>query len=123
MSGFPSEQEPGRIGESINCKRANSKAAELEARAALLGSLAKSQQALARILDSVADITEQSPHAARSLREQALSLTAYQESIAETVTRLGWRRRVRKRGQAGAPWLKPGLRFNRDAKEAGGGEG
>jgi hypothetical protein len=124
MDDFARECQLSQHGKlvSTDAHEEGCRTAELKARAAMLGSLARSQQALARILDSVADISEHSPHAARLLREQAGSLTAYQESIAETVTGLAWRRRVRKRGRAGEPWLQPGLRLGRRAsfEEAGG---
>ncbi|CAM4080460.1 hypothetical protein L1N85_08985 [Paenibacillus alkaliterrae] len=79
---------------------------EREARAAILFSLAKSQQALARILDSMADVVDSSPESAKLLRDNVRSLTDLQETIAETVTGLAWRRRVKRRGTPAEPWLQ-----------------
>lgn len=85
---------------------------EREARAAFMASLARSQEALARILDSIADIADCSPDTAKLLRDNVRSLTGMQETIAEAVTSLAWRRRIKRRGNPAAPWLKPQLRLS-----------
>lgn len=99
---------------------------EREARAAFLASLARSQEALARILDSIADVAECSPDTAKLLRDNVRSLTEMQETIAEAVTSLAWRRRIKRRGNPSAPWLKPQLRLSggrcRKTRECSGGE-
>lgn len=51
----------------------------------LVESIAKSQAAMARMLDSLADISEQSPDIARHLAENIKILTRYQQAIAQTV--------------------------------------
>lgn len=84
---------------------------EREARAALIASLAKSQEALARILDSIADVADCSPDTAKLLRDNVRSLTGMQETIADAVTSLSWRRRIKWQGKPAAPWLQPQLRL------------
>ncbi|MGM0882634.1 MAG: hypothetical protein ACQEXQ_16525 [Bacillota bacterium] len=83
-----------------------------EAQIAFIASLAKSQEALARILDSVADVADCSPDTAKLLRDNVRSLTSMQETIAEAVTSLAWRRRSKRRGKPAKPWLQPQLRIN-----------
>ncbi|MBW7458496.1 hypothetical protein ACFOLF_27735 [Paenibacillus sepulcri] len=80
---------------------------EWEARLELIRSIANSQQAIARILDSVAGISEYSPGMAKSISENMRSLTAMQMSIAETVGLVRLRRP--KQGKPGRPWLRAGL--------------
>jgi hypothetical protein len=82
---------------------------EREARADLLASLARSQQALARILECVADVTGSSQGTAKLLRDNVRSLTDLQETIAEAVTCLAWRRRVKRKGKPTKPWIQPKL--------------
>ncbi|MDQ0058861.1 hypothetical protein [Paenibacillus harenae] len=57
------------------------------AKASLISSLAKSQHALARILDSIANVADQSPETARLLRDNVHMLTNMQRSMAEAVLR------------------------------------
>lgn len=83
-----------------------------EARIAFLASLAKSQEALARILNSVAEVADCSPDTAKLLRDNVRSLTSMQETIAEAVTSLAWRRRIKRRGKPAKPWLQHQLRMN-----------
>jgi len=80
---------------------------EWEARIELIRSIARSQQAMARILDSVADIAEHSPGMAKSIRENVRSLTAMQLAMTETVT--GVRMRRPQTGNPAKPWLHEGL--------------
>lgn len=51
----------------------------------LIDSIAKSQTAMARILDSLADVSDHSAEAARHLAQNIQTLTRYQQAIAETV--------------------------------------
>ncbi|MBD2871518.1 hypothetical protein [Paenibacillus arenilitoris] len=90
-----------------------SKLPEYEAKAALLLSLAKSQEALARILDSIAELSECSPGMASMLRDNVCAMTSLQETIADAVTEMKWRRRRVKRGLPGKPWLKPSASIRR----------
>ncbi|WP_138755438.1 hypothetical protein [Paenibacillus sinopodophylli] len=82
---------------------------ELETRMAFLSALARSQNALARILESMAEAGECSPHTSKLLQDNVSTLTAMQESIAETVTGLAWRRRNVRKGRPVQPWLQPKL--------------
>jgi hypothetical protein len=99
---------------------------EREARAAFIASLARSQEALARILDSIADVADCSPDTAKLLRDNVRSLTGMQETIAEAVTSLAWRRRINRQGNPAAPWLKHQLRSsgvsNAKTRECPGGD-
>ena len=80
---------------------------EWEARIELVRSIASSQQAIARILNSVADVSEQSPGMAKSIRENVRSLTAMQLTMAESVA--GVRLRRPRRGIPAKPWLNEGV--------------
>lgn len=51
----------------------------------LIDSIAKSQTAMARILDSLADVSDQSAETARHLAHNIQALTRYQQAMAETV--------------------------------------
>ncbi|MGO4181171.1 hypothetical protein AB4Z45_10735 [Paenibacillus sp. MCAF9] len=82
---------------------------EREARAAFLASLARSQGALARILESIADVSDASQGTVKLLRDNVRSLTELQETIAESVTSLAWHRRVKRKGNPTKPWLQPEL--------------
>ncbi|MFC5648060.1 hypothetical protein ACFPYJ_02820 [Paenibacillus solisilvae] len=77
---------------------------EWEARIELIHSIARSQQAVARILDSIADVADHSPDMAKSIRENVASLTAMQLTMAKTVA--GMRlKRAKKQGIPSKPWL------------------
>ncbi|GIO66206.1 hypothetical protein VQ056_16505 [Paenibacillus sp. JTLBN-2024] len=56
---------------------------EQEAKLELIASIARSQQALARILGSIADISSHSELSARSLSENIRLLTQYQAAMCE----------------------------------------
>lgn len=56
---------------------------EHEAKLDLIASIAQSQQALARILSSIADISSHSELSARSLKENIRLLTQYQATMCE----------------------------------------
>lgn len=51
----------------------------------LVDSIAKSQTAMARILDSLADVSDHSAETARHLAQNIQVLTKYQQAIAQTV--------------------------------------
>ncbi|WP_274649451.1 hypothetical protein [Paenibacillus humicola] len=76
---------------------------EWEARIELLRSIANSQRAIARILDSVADVSGHSPGMAKSIRENIRSLTAMQLTMAESA--VGVKLRRPKCGRPARPWL------------------
>ncbi|WP_458123910.1 hypothetical protein [Paenibacillus sp. Z3-2] len=91
---------------------------EQEAKLALIESIAHSQEALARILDSVASVTAHSEVSARSLAENIRLLSRYQEEMSRMVT--GIRLARIQHGEPGLPWLKdPGcaIRIVRDIQE------
>ncbi|WP_337098995.1 hypothetical protein [Paenibacillus sp. YIM B09110] len=60
---------------------------EQAAKASLIHSIAKSQHALARILDSIANVAEQSPETAKLLRDNIRMLTDMQRAMAEAMIR------------------------------------
>lgn len=69
----------------------------------ILESLSRSQKALARMIEHIAEVTTDSEALRRRLLENIPALTAYQESIAAHLT--GWRVRRRKKGNPAPPWL------------------
>ncbi|WP_342552607.1 hypothetical protein [Paenibacillus sp. FSL R7-0652] len=77
---------------------------EQEVKLALIESIAHSQQALARILDSVASVSSHSEVSARSLAENIRLLSRYQEEMSRMVT--GIRLTRIRYGEPGLPWLK-----------------
>ncbi|MCK6076169.1 hypothetical protein [Paenibacillus silvae] len=77
---------------------------EREVKLALIESIAHSQQALARILDSVASVSSHSEVSARSLAENIRLLSRYQEEMSRMVT--GVRLSRISYGEPGLPWLK-----------------
>ncbi|MDN4604532.1 hypothetical protein B2I21_14100 [Chryseobacterium mucoviscidosis] len=91
---------------------------EQEAKLSLIESIAHSQQALARILDSVASVSAHSEVSARSLAENIRLLSRYQEEMSRMVT--GIRLAQIQHGEPGEPWLKdPGyaIRMVRNIQE------
>ncbi|WP_341278747.1 hypothetical protein [Paenibacillus sp. FSL H8-0537] len=83
---------------------------EREVKLEVLASIARSQLALARILNSVADVAELAPQTAKRIGENVRLLTNMQEQLAESVT--GWpvrSYRVRT-GKPPEPWLRNELR-------------
>ncbi|WP_338552278.1 hypothetical protein [Paenibacillus sp. KS-LC4] len=78
---------------------------EREVKLEVLSSIARSQHALARILNSVADVAELAPQTAKRIGENVRILTNMQAQLAESVT--GWpvrSYRVRT-GKPPEPWL------------------
>lgn len=97
---------------------------ERAAKAALLGSLAKSQLALAKILDSIADVASGSPETAKLLRDNVRSLTLLQQTMAEAVTRVEWEKRWSRDRRPDRLWSYPDkhrgkLKFGRLKRKAG----
>ncbi|WP_219838445.1 hypothetical protein [Paenibacillus sp. R14(2021)] len=79
---------------------------EREARIALLNALSRSQQAVARILDSVADTAHYAPGMAQSIAGNMKSIAAMQQSLTAMVRTLEHRPGKRRTGSAAAkPWL------------------
>ncbi|SMF89508.1 hypothetical protein SAMN05661091_4673 [Paenibacillus uliginis N3/975] len=78
---------------------------EREAKVAMISSIARSQDALAGILENIAEITAHSDVTARKLAENIRLLNAYQSVMAEMLT--GIRLNRSKLGKPASPWLKP----------------
>lgn len=76
----------------------------LEARLSMLESLARSQAAVARMLESAADAARCADIPARLIRQELRALARVQSAMLETVsgTRL---RRIRRGGPPAPPWL------------------
>ncbi|RXZ81205.1 hypothetical protein EBB07_16065 [Paenibacillaceae bacterium] len=84
---------------------------EREVKLELIASIARGQNALARVLESVADLSEQSPALTKSIREQVRLLTGIQLTMAEMLT--GTRLRNYRLGKPGKVWLADGVRASR----------
>ncbi|MFB6366736.1 hypothetical protein ACFCP7_22250 [Paenibacillus elgii] len=69
----------------------------------ILHSLARSQRALARMIESMADVVGGSEAAARNLLAHMEAISRYQRQIAVKMT--GVRIRRLRRGSPGRPWL------------------
>ncbi|GAB6991510.1 hypothetical protein [Paenibacillus pini] len=76
---------------------------EHETKLALVSSIAQSQQALARILSSIADISAYSELSARNLQENIRLLSQYQGIMCEMLTGISLHRRID--GIPTSPWL------------------
>ncbi|WP_136608386.1 hypothetical protein [Paenibacillus dokdonensis] len=76
---------------------------EQEAKLSIIASIANSQQALARILSSIADISSHSELSARSLKENIRLLTQYQATMCEMLE--GIKLCHPRRGTPAPPWL------------------
>lgn len=70
----------------------------------LIDSIAQSQVAMARMMSSMADITEQSEATARHLTENIRILTKYQDAMARTICGLTLHRVYY--GTPTLPWIK-----------------
>lgn len=69
----------------------------------LMGSIAKSQEALARMLTSAADVTDMTGVTPQTLQEHVRVLTGMQGALLQIVTGMSWRPPTR--GTPAAPWL------------------
>lgn len=78
---------------------------ERESRIELIRSIAQSQGAIARILNSIADITETSPGMSTCMRDNLRTLTALQLTMAEMTTGARFRRVRTRTGSSANPWL------------------
>ncbi|WP_127578764.1 hypothetical protein [Paenibacillus koleovorans] len=75
----------------------------------MLHSLARSQKALARMIESLADVTEQSIDTAAGLRENIRAIAEYQRTMAEKVAEIELPDTVR-RSTPSSPWTNGSLR-------------
>lgn len=89
---------------------------EQEARYAVISSIAKSQEALAGILDSIADISAHSETTAKSLAENIRLLTSYQSVMCGMLTGISLRRS--KEGKPSSPWLDKDAAFGSTGRKA-----
>ncbi|MGQ7885124.1 hypothetical protein [Paenibacillus sp. WC2504] len=69
----------------------------------ILESLARSQRALARIIESVADSVESSPQLAGQIADNLTAIVSYQRILTKKI--VGLRIRVKQKGTAKQPWL------------------
>lgn len=76
---------------------------ETEIKLDILGSLARSQRALADMLEAIAALTQESPEAAGQLRKQAEVLVRHQTILAEKLYGIRISRIVK--GKPGKVWL------------------
>ncbi|MFM9280051.1 hypothetical protein [Paenibacillus jiagnxiensis] len=76
---------------------------EQEVKLSLLESIAVSQQAVARMMNSVSDIIPHSGMSAKSLEETLRLLTSYQEQITRMIAGIPLNRRLE--GSPGLPWM------------------
>ncbi|RUS44644.1 hypothetical protein [Cohnella sp. AR92] len=81
---------------------------EWEVKLTLLQSIARSQEALARILESVADVAVHSEPSAVVMREHVRELSNLQAALVEAVTGQRWK--APRIGRASPPWLSRKLR-------------
>ncbi|GGA05594.1 hypothetical protein GCM10008018_59490 [Paenibacillus marchantiophytorum] len=80
-------------------KAANRETIELH----MLTSLARSQRAICRILETIADQVETSEQLASHLAENLAALSGYQRTLIQKLTKQN--RRVRYVGTPGKPWI------------------
>ncbi|WP_098742471.1 hypothetical protein [Paenibacillus sp. EZ-K15] len=76
---------------------------EHEAKIAMVSSIARSQQALASILESIAEVTAHSETTAHTLAENIRLLVGYQSVMAEMLTGIPLNRY--KLGSPASPWI------------------
>ncbi|PZD95137.1 hypothetical protein DNH61_14730 [Paenibacillus sambharensis] len=76
---------------------------EHEVKLELIASVAKSQHAMAVILQNIADLTDVSPQLARSIGENIRLLTGLQERMADSIT--GSFPGRRRKGKPAPPWI------------------
>lgn len=80
---------------------------EYEVKLELISSIARSQLALARILDSIATISDCSPNLAKRIGDNMRMLTELQENMTEAVTGLSLRHNRIRTGKPVKPWVSP----------------
>ncbi|SDN59384.1 hypothetical protein SAMN04487897_103276 [Paenibacillus sp. yr247] len=71
----------------------------------VLNSLARSQRALARIIESVAQSVEETPPLAKQVAENLESIVRYQQILTRKIT--GISIREKQKGTPADPWLNP----------------
>ncbi|MFB9277956.1 hypothetical protein [Cohnella cellulosilytica] len=81
---------------------------EWEIKLQLMGAISRSQEALAKILENVADVTDHVGVSPATLREHLRVLNGMQGALLRTVTGQSWRPPVI--GTPAAPWLSEAVR-------------
>ncbi|PWW07352.1 hypothetical protein DFQ01_102244 [Paenibacillus cellulosilyticus] len=76
---------------------------EREVKLELVSSIARSQRALARILESIADVSVHTDPIAKSLRDNIAQLSQLQQVLTESV--VGIRFGQRRQGRPSGPWI------------------
>mgnify|MGYP001260919040 CR=1 FL=1 len=84
---------------------------EWEAKLEILASVARSQSALARILSSVADVSEHVGIAPAAIQEHVRALASMQRALLRTVTGVSWRAPTH--GKPASPWLADTVKTRR----------
>lgn len=83
----------------------------------LVASIARSQHALARILESVADVAVSSEPLAQSLRSNIEQLCELQQMLAESVTGIKLGKAKARSGRPAGPWInRPARAVERTGK-------
>lgn len=83
----------------------------------LMGAIARSQEAIARILANVADVTDAAGVNPKTVEEHVRALVGMQGALLRTVTGKSWHPPVR--GTPASPWLNDGIvRSANNRKEA-----
>lgn len=81
---------------------------EWEIKLRLIGAISRSQEALAKILESVADVTETAGIPPSVLHEHVRVLTGMQGALLQAVSGTSWRPPVR--GKPASPWLSDAIK-------------
>ncbi len=76
---------------------------EWEIKLQLMGAISRSQEALAKILEKVADVTEAAGVSPETLHEHVRVINGMQGALLRTVSGTSWRPPVR--GKPASPWL------------------
>lgn len=81
---------------------------EWEIKLQLMGAISRSQEALAKILECVADVTGAAGVSAATLQEHVRVLTGMQGALLRAVSGTSWRPPVR--GNPSPPWLSEAVK-------------
>lgn len=90
---------------------------EWETKLMLLRSIARSQEALARILESVADVSGSAGPTPKALREHVRVLSGMQSALLHAVHGTSWR--PSRMGTPASPWLAKPVRAVKARRHAG----
>ncbi|MCE5170164.1 hypothetical protein LQV63_12670 [Paenibacillus profundus] len=84
---------------------------EQRARIDMIQAIVRSQTALARMLEQVADVADHSEASAKRIKDNIRLLSDYQLSLCGMIT--GWRSRQLTLGTPTSPWLHPACKLQR----------